>query len=38
MPVGEIGKGLQELTCCDSISRRIKVLCGGLKKAIELHG
>ena len=37
-PVGELGKMLQSLTGCVSISNRIKSECGGLKKAIEIHG
>lgn len=35
MPVGEIGKNLQALLCCDNLSKRLKEQLGGLKKAIE---
>lgn len=36
MPVGEIGKNLQLLTGCDTLSKRLKDQFSGLKKAIEL--
>ena len=36
MPVGEIGKNLQLLTGCDTLSKRLKEQFSGLKKAIEL--
>ncbi len=36
MPVGEIGKNLQAITGCDSLSKRLKEQFSGLKKAIEL--
>lgn len=35
MPVGEVGKNLQTITGCESLSKRLKEQFGGLKKAIE---
>jgi hypothetical protein len=35
MPVGEIGKNLQAITNCDTLSKRLKEQFGGLKKALE---
>eukprot|EP01034_Spumella_vulgaris_P023918 gene23918-30197_t len=38
MPVGEIGKNLQAITGCDTLSKRLKEQFSGLKKAIEMSG
>jgi hypothetical protein len=35
MPVGEIGKHLHVVTGSDVISKRLKEVFGGLKKAVE---
>ena len=37
LPVGEVGKILQELTCTVSLSGRLKERYGGLKKFLELY-
>jgi hypothetical protein len=35
MPVGEVGKNLQSLIGCESLSKRLKDQYSGLKRAIE---
>lgn len=35
MPVGEVGKNLQAILACESLSRRLKDQFTGLKRAIE---